>query len=77
MAQETPTPGAAQPPLSGPVAPGWPAPRLRGTRRHVLLAPAFGALLLIGWWLLAESGAMPRSSSRRRRASRRAGGGWA
>jgi NitT/TauT family transport system permease protein len=56
MAQETPTPGAEQPPLSGPVAPGWPAPRLRGTRRHVLLAPAFGALLLIGWWLLAESG---------------------
>jgi len=38
------------------VAPGGWLPRPRGTRLHALLAPAFGALLLLGWWLLAESG---------------------
>lgn len=37
-------------------ASGWRLSRLCGTRLHMLLAPAFGALLLLGWWLLAESG---------------------
>lgn len=56
MPQETPASGGEPETLVGPVAPGWPTPRVRGTRLHVLLAPAFGVLLLVGWWLLAESG---------------------